>query len=95
MTRKMLQFTHLHQRMPGKRPATLRRGDFAEISESFSATAAGEQSSRCEQCGIPFCSLHCPLGNNIPDWLMLVAQGRMDEAYAVSAAVRPAAPLPP
>jgi len=86
MTRKMLQFTHLHQRMPAKRPATLRRSDFTEISESFSAATAGEQSSRCEQCGIPFCSLHCPLGNNIPDWLMLVAQGRMDEAYAVSAA---------
>ena len=57
MTRKMLQFTHLHQRMPDKRPATRRRGDFAEISEAFAAPVAGEQSSRCEQCGIPFCSL--------------------------------------
>ena len=86
MTRKMLQFTHLHQRMPDKRAAAQRRVDFGEISEDFSNTLAGEQSSRCEQCGIPFCSLHCPLGNNIPDWLMLVAQGRMEEAYAVSSA---------
>ncbi len=86
MTRKMLQFTHLHQRMPDKRAAAERRGDFGEISETFPTPLAGEQSSRCEQCGIPFCSLHCPLGNNIPDWLMMVAQGRMEEAYGVSAA---------
>ncbi|OAN50661.1 dihydropyrimidine dehydrogenase [Paramagnetospirillum marisnigri] len=86
MTRKMLQFTHIHQRQPDKRGAAERRGDFGEISKSFAPPQAGEQSSRCEQCGIPFCSLHCPLGNNIPDWLMLVAQGRMEEAYAVSSA---------
>ncbi|TAN73193.1 MAG: NAD(P)-dependent oxidoreductase [Magnetospirillum sp.] len=81
-----MQFTHLHQRMPDKRAAAERRGDFGEISRGFADSMAGEQSSRCEQCGIPFCSLHCPLGNNIPDWLMLVAQGRMEEAYGVSAA---------
>jgi len=86
MTRKMLQFTHLHQRMPDKRAAAERRTDFGEISRAFDEPLAGDQSSRCEQCGIPFCSLHCPLGNNIPDWLMLVAQGRMEEAYAVSSA---------
>ena len=86
MTRKMLQFTHLPQRQPAKRGAAERRGDFGEISMAFPDASAGEQSSRCEQCGIPFCSLHCPLGNNIPDWLMLVAGGRMEEAYAVSSA---------
>ena len=86
MTRKMLQFTHLHQRMPEKRAAGERRADFGEIVTAFAEPLAGDQASRCEQCGIPFCSLHCPLGNNIPDWLMLVAQGRMEEAYAVSAA---------
>ncbi|CAA7622910.1 Glutamate synthase (NADPH) small chain [Candidatus Terasakiella magnetica] len=86
MTRKMLQFTHLPQRQPDKRAAALRRGDFHEISLGFDETRAGDQSSRCEQCGIPFCSLHCPVGNNIPDWLMLVAQGRMEEAYAASSA---------
>jgi glutamate synthase (NADPH/NADH) small chain len=86
MSRKMLQFTHLHQRMPEKRGAAVRRKDFDEISESFPSAQAGDQASRCEQCGIPFCSLHCPLGNNIPDWLMLVAQDRMEEAYGVSQA---------
>jgi glutamate synthase (NADPH) small chain len=86
MTRKMLQFTRLHQRMPDKRDAAQRTGDFGEISRAFAEEQAGEQASRCEQCGIPFCQIHCPVSNNIPDWLMLVAQGRMEEAYAVSSA---------
>ncbi len=86
MPRKMLQFTHLHQRQPDKRGPAERRKDFGEISTAFAAERAGEQASRCEQCGIPFCSIHCPLGNNVPDWLMLVAQDRMEEAYAVSSA---------
>jgi glutamate synthase (NADPH/NADH) small chain len=86
MPRKMLQFTHLHQRQPDKRAAAERRKDFGEISTAFTEDRAGEQASRCEQCGIPFCSIHCPLSNNVPDWLMLVAQDRLEEAYAVSSA---------
>ena len=86
MTRKMLQFTRLDQKQPDKRPAVERKHDFAEISLAFDIDRAGEQSSRCEQCGIPFCQIGCPLGNNIPDWLMLNAQGRMEEAYAISSA---------
>ena len=35
---------------------------------------------------MPFCQTHCPLGNNIPDWLMLTANGRLEEAYELSAA---------
>ena len=44
------------------------------------------QASRCSQCGVPFCSVHCPLHNNIPDWLKLTAEGRLEEAYEVSSA---------
>jgi glutamate synthase (NADPH/NADH) small chain len=35
---------------------------------------------------VPFCSVHCPLNNNIPDWLKLTAEGRMEEAYEVASA---------
>jgi glutamate synthase (NADPH/NADH) small chain len=35
---------------------------------------------------VPFCQLHCPLANNIPDWLKLTAEGRLEEAYEVSGA---------
>jgi len=33
---------------------------------------------------VPFCQIHCPLGNNIPDWLKLTAEGRLKEAYETS-----------
>ena len=45
---------------------------------------AEEQASRCSQCGIPFCQVHCPLQNNIPDWLKLTAENRLKEAYEIS-----------
>lgn len=83
---KMLRFTTLEQEYPTKRPAEMRREDFDEIYTAFEPAKASDQASRCEQCGIPFCQIHCPLGNNIPDWLMLTANGRLEEAYAVSSA---------
>jgi len=86
MTRKMLQFIRLDQQQPDKRAASERAQDFGEISLPFGEERAGDQASRCEQCGIPFCQIHCPVANNIPDWLMLVAGGRMEEAYAASSA---------
>jgi len=86
MARKMMQFTRLDGQMPIKRDAEARRGDFSEIYSGYQTEAAADQASRCEQCGIPFCQVHCPLQNNIPDWLMLTAQGRLEEAYAVSSA---------
>ena len=33
---------------------------------------------------MPFCQVHCPLSNNIPDWLKLTAEGRLEEAYELS-----------
>ncbi|HVI53144.1 MAG TPA: NAD(P)-dependent oxidoreductase [Candidatus Sulfotelmatobacter sp.] len=86
MPSKMLQFTHLAKVMPNKRGAGERKTDFNEIYEGFVPDQAGAQASRCEQCGIPFCQIHCPVGNNIPDWLMLTASGRLEEAYAMSSA---------
>ncbi|SBW11152.1 glutamate synthase, 4Fe-4S protein, small subunit [uncultured Alphaproteobacteria bacterium] len=83
---KMLQFTKLDRRTPDKRAAAARRKDFAEIYGGFDAKGANAQASRCEQCGIPFCSIHCPVHNHIPDWLMLAATDRLEEAYAVSSA---------
>lgn len=83
---KMLRFVSVGQQGPAKRDAPERRADFGEIYAEFIAEKAAEQASRCSQCGVPFCQVHCPLGNNIPDWLKLTAEGRLEEAYEVSSA---------
>jgi glutamate synthase (NADPH/NADH) small chain len=81
----MLSFTHLGQAFPEKRAADARAHDFHEISQPFLIAKAEEQASRCSQCGVPFCQVHCPLQNHIPDWLKLAAEGRLREAYDLSA----------
>jgi glutamate synthase (NADPH/NADH) small chain len=86
MAERMLQFVRLSQQTPEKREATIRREDFDEIYARFDPARASEQASRCSQCGIPFCSVHCPLQQNIPDWLKLTAEGRLEEAYEVNSA---------
>ena len=84
MKKKMLQFVNLNQTTPVKREEKVRKKDFHEIYKDYITEKAEEQSSRCSQCGIPFCQVHCPLHNNIPDWLKLTAEGRLKEAYELS-----------
>ncbi len=86
MSRQMLKFVDLPQATPEKRGAETRRADFDEIYALYTAAGAASQASRCSQCGVPYCQIHCPVHNNIPDWLMLTAEGRLEEAYEVAAA---------
>ncbi|MFV0492060.1 MAG: NAD(P)-dependent oxidoreductase [Pseudorhodobacter sp.] len=81
---RMLRFVNVGREMPEKRPPSLRAQDYHEIYRDFAAEKAAEQASRCSQCGVPFCQSHCPLHNNIPDWLRLTAEGRLQEAYELS-----------
>ena len=81
---RMLKFVTVAKEMPEKRPPNLRAEDFHEIYREFAAEKAAEQSSRCSQCGVPYCQSHCPLHNNIPDWLRMTAEGRLQEAYELS-----------
>tara|TARA_B100000886_G_scaffold73897_1_gene47646 strand:- start:116 stop:1561 length:1446 start_codon:yes stop_codon:yes gene_type:complete len=84
MKKKMLRFVDLNQETPIKRETYNRKEDFNEIYKDYINSKATEQSSRCSQCGVPFCQIHCPLSNNIPDWLKLTAEGRLKEAYEIS-----------
>ena len=84
MSEKMLKFTKIGQQTPPKREIDTRKKDFNEIYDEFISEKAKLQSSRCSQCGVPFCQVHCPLSNNIPDWLKLTAEGRLQEAYQLS-----------
>lgn len=83
---ELLKFTHIDQHYPDIQTAPARNRNYDEIYGHFDATGAAQQASRCSQCGIPFCQIHCPLSNNIPDWLKMTAEGRIEEAYALSSA---------
>ena len=82
----MLKFVTLAQQHPDKRAPALRRRDWGEVYDDYRPEAAADQAARCSQCGVPFCQIHCPVSNNIPDWLMLTAEGRLEEAYEISSA---------
>ena len=82
----MLKFVDIERDMPEKRKAETRNRDFDEIYAEFAEAKAAEQASRCSQCGVPYCQSHCPLHNNIPDWLRMTAMGRLEEAYQISQA---------
>ena len=66
MSEKMLKFVDIGQQNPPKRDISDRKEDFDEIYQEFLKDRAVQQSSRCSQCGVPFCQVHCPLSNNIP-----------------------------
>ena len=83
---RMLKFVTTAKEMPDKHDASVRAHDFHEIYREFADAKAAEQASRCSQCGVPYCQSHCPLHNNIPDWLRLTAEGRLQEAYELSQA---------
>ena len=82
----MLKFVTVEKAMPEKRDANVRAQDFSEIYREYADAKAAEQAARCSQCGVPYCQSHCPLHNNIPDWLRLTAEGRLQEAYELSQA---------
>lgn len=86
MVDRMQKYVALERRMADKRQPAERNRDHFEILPDFSSEAASVQASRCEQCGTPYCQVFCPLHNNIPDWLKMTAEGRMEEAYQLAQA---------
>ena len=64
------------------RPTEERRSDWKEVERALSDEELREQTSRCMNCGQPFCHAYgCPLGNIVPDQNRAVAQGDWKRAY--------------
>ena len=64
-----------------------RRRDWSEVERTLSDAELREQTSRCMNCGQPFCHAYgCPLGNLVPDQNRAVAQGDWRRAYALLSA---------
>lgn len=69
----------------GRKPAPDRDvheriGDYRHIHDHMPEDELRDQASRCMDCGVPFCSTGCPLGNLIPDWNDLVYRGQWKRA---------------
>ncbi|MCC7200738.1 MAG: glutamate synthase subunit beta [Gammaproteobacteria bacterium] len=84
MADKTLQFLDFPRRDPDKLPVPERLAGFGEIYAQFEAPAAAEQAGRCLGCGNPFCEWKCPVHNYIPNWLQLIADGKLFEAAELS-----------
>lgn len=64
------------------RPTEERRNDWREVERALTDEELKEQTSRCMNCGQPFChAFGCPLGNLVPDQNRAVAQGDWKRAY--------------
>ena len=85
----MLEFTHIPRISLKKVSAEKRIKDFKEIYAPYSAFESKEQAKRCMSCGIPYCSIGCPLHNMIPLWLKTMAQKDLSVAFDVSNSTSP------
>ena len=64
------------------RPTEERKSDWNEVERPLTDDELKEQTSRCMNCGQPFCQAYgCPLGNLVPDQNRAVAQGDWKRAY--------------
>lgn len=78
------QFLQVKRADPEKKPAGIRIKEYCEIYADFDQIGAAEQSERCLACGNPYCEWKCPVHNYIPDWLKLVAEGKLEQAAELS-----------
>lgn len=76
-TRGFLKFK---RKEPEYRPACDRVRDYKDVAVARSERDSREQTSRCMDCGTPFCNWGCPVGNYIPEWNDLVFNGQWDRA---------------
>ncbi len=73
-------FLEYPRRGPAPRPVTERRRDWREVYTPQTDDQVREQAARCMDCGIPFCTQGCPLGNPIPTFNDHVYRGRWERA---------------
>ncbi|WP_386068505.1 FAD-dependent oxidoreductase [Tahibacter sp. UC22_41] len=83
MSEKTFPFLTFHRALPQEVPVPVRVLGYGEIHGGFVNGDAGDQAARCIDCGNPYCSWGCPLGNRIPQWLQLVRDNRIEDAASL------------
>jgi glutamate synthase (NADPH) small chain len=68
------------RRPPPRRAVSERIHDYKHVYERPPQPELRLQASRCMDCGVPFCTTGCPLGNLIPDWNDLVQRDHWQSA---------------
>ncbi len=81
---KPFQFIDLPRQDPEKTPPQIRVYEWREIYGHYDADGAAAQSARCLHCGNPYCEWKCPVHNYIPNWLKMIAEGKLFEAAELS-----------
>jgi len=84
MSSSDFQFIEVGRTEPGKKSLRERQTQFVEIYRALSDPQAGEQAQRCLSCGNPYCEWKCPVHNFIPNWLELIADGKILAAAELS-----------
>lgn len=74
-------FLKIKRQTGGYRPVCERIKDFNEVNLLRTESQSKEQSSRCMDCGTPFCHSGCPIGNYIPEWNYLVSHNQFEKAF--------------
>ncbi|MDG1273126.1 MAG: glutamate synthase subunit beta [Alphaproteobacteria bacterium] len=72
---KVTGFKELERQDRSYAPANERIKHFNEFVIPLPESQIRSQSSRCMDCGIPYCHNGCPVNNLIPDWNDLVYEG--------------------
>jgi len=76
-------FLKYNRATPSTRKVEERVKDYKEIYKPVDETFIKDQSSRCMDCGVPFCHSGCPLGNLIPDFNDAVYKEEWEKAYHI------------
>jgi glutamate synthase (NADPH/NADH) small chain len=76
-TKERLQISR--QKMP-EQASTARAANFEEVNLGFTEQLALLEADRCIQCKDPRCMAGCPVNVNIPRFIGLVSQGKINEA---------------
>lgn len=76
-------FLTINRKEAGYRPVLDRIADFGEVEQTLNSEDRILQTSRCMDCGVPFCHWACPVSNRMPEWQDALYKGKWQEAYGI------------
>lgn len=72
---------NISRQFPRELPVAGRITNFDEVVSGFETKVAQLEAERCLQCKKPKCREGCPIHNDIPGFIKLLREGKIEEAY--------------